>query len=347
MIDVDALLVPLSEESPCGDNLEYDAEFMALEEASRGKPEREIGGARIEAEEPDWRDVEERALAVLSRTRDLRPAMLLARALTRNDGVAGLAQAIDLAARLVDEQWEQVHPQLDPDDGYDPIMRVNALSALVDETGLLRDLRLSRFVSAPGLGACTVRDALVALDQLDPGDEPSAFSLVQIEGMLREAAGRGEPNHAQQALDHLRRLTRTLDDRAGITGALEAAPLVRMLQALSRLYATASGAGEAGAGAEEGAESGESTGGAPVSHGGGTGDLRTREDAIRLLTKVCEFIERTEPTNPAPLLIRRAQRLMTLSFVEIMREMAPEGIDSIAKIAGLPHEEAQPPAENY
>lgn len=335
MIDVDALLAPLGEEKPCGDNLEYDPQFLALEEAARGKPEREIGGARIEAEEPDWRDVEERAVGLLARTRDLRPAMLLARALTRNDGVRGLAQALVFVARLVDEQWDQLHPQLDTEDDNDPIMRVNALSALVDESGLMRDLRGAELASAPGVGACTVRDAQVALGLLEPGDQEPAFGRAQIEGMLRDGAARGEANHAQQALDQLRRLARTLDERTGTTQALDAGPLVHALTPLARLYA--SSVGEPGAEGDDG----ESPGG-PAPRSAAPGELRSREDAIRLLSKVCEFIERTEPSNPAPLLIRRAQRLMTMNFLDIMREMAPEGIDSISKIAGLGHDESHP-----
>ena len=34
------LLAPVSDEHPCGDDLEYDADFMALETASRGREER-------------------------------------------------------------------------------------------------------------------------------------------------------------------------------------------------------------------------------------------------------------------------------------------------------------------
>ena len=46
------------------------------------------------------------------------------------------------------------------------------------------------------------------------------------------------------------------------------------------------------------------------------------------------WIERNEPSNPAPLLIRRAQRLMGKSFLEIIRDLAPAGIDQIENIAG-------------
>ena len=41
------------------------------------------------------------------------------------------------------------------------------------------------------------------------------------------------------------------------------------------------------------------------------GEIGTREDAVRMLDLVCSYLERHEPSNPAPLFIRRAQRLMT------------------------------------
>jgi type VI secretion system protein ImpA len=70
---------------------------------------------------------------------------------------------------------------------------------------------------------------------------------------------------------------------------------------------------------------------APICCGGA---LATREDAIRLLESVCAFIERTEPTNPAPLLIRRARSLMDKDFVAIMQDLAPDGLAQLRLIAG-------------
>ena len=46
-------------------------------------------------------------------------------------------------------------------------------------------------------------------------------------------------------------------------------------------------------------------------------------------------MERTEPASPAPLLIRRAQRLMTMSFVEIIEDLAPDGLTQIHTVAGI------------
>ena len=59
---------------------------------------------------------------------------------------------------------------------------------------------------------------------------------------------------------------------------------------------------------------------------------------MRALQRVCDWIERHEPSNPAPLLIRRAQRLMSKSFLEIMRDLNPEGVHEIEKLAGTTSE---------
>ena len=53
-----------------------------------------------------------------------------------------------------------------------------------------------------------------------------------------------------------------------------------------------------------------------------------------MLDCVCEFLERSEPSSPAPLLIRRAQRLIGSGFLDIMRDMAPESLGHIAVITG-------------
>ena len=64
-----------------------------------------------------------------------------------------------------------------------------------------------------------------------------------------------------------------------------------------------------------------------------------RDDAVRALEKVCEWIELNEPSNPAPLLIRRAQRLMSKNFMDIIRDLVPDGVDTIAKLAGVPSDQ--------
>jgi hypothetical protein len=43
VIDVDKLLAPISPEMPSGENLEYDADYAAMEKAAAGTPEQQFG----------------------------------------------------------------------------------------------------------------------------------------------------------------------------------------------------------------------------------------------------------------------------------------------------------------
>ena len=59
-----------------------------------------------------------------------------------------------------------------------------------------------------------------------------------------------------------------------------------------------------------------------------------RADALRLLELVIEFYERHEPSSPLPLLIARARRLAEMGFMDILRDMAPDGVSQAEQVAG-------------
>ena len=64
------------------------------------------------------------------------------------------------------------------------------------------------------------------------------------------------------------------------------------------------------------------------------GEVRSRDQALRALDLVCRYLERHEPSNPAPLFIRRAQRLMTKNFLEIMKDLMPDSLPHLEGLAG-------------
>jgi len=55
VIDVDSLVGEISAEAPAGADVEYDPEYFELEKMARGTPASEIGDAKKEAEEPEWK----------------------------------------------------------------------------------------------------------------------------------------------------------------------------------------------------------------------------------------------------------------------------------------------------
>ena len=51
--------------------------------------------------------------------------------------------------------------------------------------------------------------------------------------------------------------------------------------------------------------------------------IRSRADALTALDNICKYFEIHEPASPVPLLLGRAKRLIPMSFVDILRELAP------------------------
>ena len=64
----------------------------------------------------------------------------------------------------------------------------------------------------------------------------------------------------------------------------------------------------------------------------------SREDVVRLLDRACDYFKRYEPSSPVPLLLRRAKRLITKDFLEIIKDMAPGGLSEVKSIGGIEDE---------
>lgn len=324
-MEIEALLKPISEDCPCGADLEYDSDFTLLVSASQGKPERRIGETVVPAEEPDWADIRQRAEIFFSRTKDLRVAILLARALIHCEGMVGLASGLKLIKSLLTLYWDSIYPLLDQDDDNDPTMRLNVLASLVDVNGVVRDIRGVKFI-ATNHARISMRDILITLGKLPAhgGGDGVTLSQIEIESIIRS----GENSLAVQAmrdvLQTLNGIQTALSEKVGVERTLELKILSDMFKPIVTLCDIPAAAGESHS-------DGIAMSSSPSSP---DGEIRSREDVVRMLEKICKFIERTEPTNPASLLIRRAQSLMTKNFVEIIKDLAPGGLEQILRIMG-------------
>lgn len=339
MIDVEVLLTEIAPDSPCGPDLAYEAGFQELELAARGKPEQQFGETLIRAEEPNWNEVRSRALALFTRTKDLRVAVLLARALVNTEQFNGLGPGLRLVLGMLERYWDVVHPRLDEEDG-DATFRLNALHALANNDALLRDLRNSTFVASRALGRLTVRDVEIALGRLTVRADNAVPSEHQVEAILTSCAAE-DPGLVARVRDSAvaaQAISELLVDRVGTTGAPDLGPLTAVIGALEEICKRVG----LGASSPEsildlpsdnhpaGVEIDAASGNQPISIA-----IRNRQEAIKSLERVCEFLERTEPANPAPLFIRRALRLMSKGFVDILRDVAPDSVSLFARIAGI------------
>jgi type VI secretion system protein ImpA len=341
---VDTWLEPLGEPA-CGDDLEWDNDFLEMTQAAAGKPGTQFSDDK-DAVPPDWRAVQRFAEGLFERTRDVRVAIYWARSQLNLDGASTLPESLRLIHGLLDRYWDDVHPR--PDDG-DAYARVNALNDMGSVGGLYGDLRQGLVFSSRSIGELRGREVEIALGLLDPRDGESTYSSAQIEQMLGAAADEDPALRAfpQRAVDYLEKLSGLMTERVGYAAAPDLESLTKLISALARLMPAAEAVGEESSYSGDGSDFQSAAGddapaAAPRRAGRGAGlggAVETREDALRAIDMVCAYLERTEPTNPAQFFLRRARKLVDKNFIELVRELAPESLDQVARIMGISAEE--------
>ncbi len=127
-----------------------------------------------------------------------------------------------------------------------------------------------------------------------------------------------------------------LTERVGASAALDLEPLKHPLQDIKTFLAGRLGtvgelaavavpaAGDAPGAAQEG-----------VSVQAGTSmNIASRADVIAILDRVCAYYALHEPSSPVPLLLARARSLVDKSFIDVIRDLAPDGLAQVMNVAG-------------
>jgi type VI secretion system protein ImpA len=355
-VNTDSLIEAVSADLPCGEDLSYDPAFMELERVAQGGPTDRIVGPDVPAEGPDWRVVQQQASALLGRTKDLRVAVLLAKSLLRTSGLKGFRDGVHLVKELVTRYWEPIHPQLDPEFDFSPIMRGNILRDLCDRASVLNPIRTTPLVSLAGLGSFSLRDIGLATGELAPtnGVAPpemsnvdAAFGHCPVEQLEETAAAVGDTLSSVFTIESFMAekvgavQTISLEELAGVLRQILQILQARLAERTVQSPAETGLNGGNGAHMEATGSSFEPmTGAVQAGPGAGgqkpmrIGEISSRNEVIRALDAVCGYYERHEPSSPVPILLRRAQRLVSMNFVDIMRNLAPSAMSDIEKITG-------------
>jgi len=337
-VKIDRWLLPLDDEAaPCGPDLEYDNEFLAITQAAAGKPESQFGPA----EAPAWREVLELADSLLDRSHDLRIAILWLRASLSLQGYAILPLGLALLNGLIESQWDALHPL--PDDG-DQYARANALAVLREVDGLIGDLRLAVLIEDRSIGRVTVRAVELALGLAPAMNDEEVISKERLAAMLAAAVAKA-PDLSQQCTSAqvlTRQLMGLVSDKLGSDLAPDLRPLWAIINGLVTLLPSDSAEAAKDVGSAEGPDGFDAN---PSGRQGLSGTVNSREDAIHAIDMICSYLERTEPANPAPLFLRRGGQLINQNFLQLMKMLAPEALSGVAGLVGIDPSSLDPPEE--
>ncbi len=334
-MDVAKLLEPHGDDAKSGENLEYDPAFVEMELVAQPGEERQEGDKILEAEDPDYADVVQKAEAVLERSHDIRAAVFYAEAVLYTRGIPGFAEATAFIRGCLERYWDTCHPELDEDDDNDPTMRINAVQGLNGADTVIRALRRTALTESRMFGQMSLRlidiaEGVVAApanmtDIPDTAAISAAFQDTDSDRIAEIVAA------AQAAEADIAAMDAVFTERTPGQGPnLE--EVTKTLKQITRRISDASGVALEGEDDAE-VEAGEEEGAAPRQSPPGA--INSQTDVINTLDRLIAYYQRVEPSSPVPMLLERSKRLVGADFQTIMSDIAPVGMDQMKQVGGI------------
>lgn len=323
------LLEAIAAGHPCGESLE-DTQLLASFDSYAL-----FGRSAPLSAELDWRDIRDRSLEALAKSKDFRLLTHLAGAVVRTDGFAAFVGTLTVGARWLELWIDAVFPLVDEDG----ILRRSALNGFADRMAIVDGVRRAPILTHRQLGSVSIRDIEIVTGHLIPAEgETGTVTEAQLEGLFAATSTdelRALHDQLNEAVASLKSMEQAVSLRSGAQAAPDfstlSVPLARTLKRVTDHLATRpAAAGEAASGAAVATgDAAAATDLAPV------GTVRNRQDATRALDAVAAFFRTNEPSSPIPLLIERAKRLVAKDFLEVLAELAPEALAPAKAASGV------------
>jgi type VI secretion system protein ImpA len=219
---IDPILQPISDEQPCGENIEYDPQYLQLQ--AKLTPQFEVQYGDFVSRPPglNWADIENECRKLLSKSKDINVLIWFMRCRTQRAGTVGFAYAFELLLNILYLYPDDVYPQPLVDGKIDLYVRANALAGLTDNDGILSDLRTT-IVFNNAVESLTTRDIEKALS----GAPPSIKEAERVKLMLADLIQKNSPAvmpliNAKIQMERLQTWTsKTMGDNAPTFTALQ------------------------------------------------------------------------------------------------------------------------------
>lgn len=257
-------------------------------------------------------------------------------------GLPDLSQGLELIYKNLQTFWQEMFPKLHDDDGdFDPDYRANALSIFNSQDGIIKVIRnsfliknslsqvnfnvkeienildnpnISHELYAGGMERLNI-DLKIALDQSNSAITAVVNSLEYIYNIKNLFSEKLDDYEIK--FDHLEKLLSKIKDLIEVGVSTPLAEQNKVVENVTK--------------SEEIKFVNQQVGWENY-------QIASRHDIDMLLEKIYMYFERYEPSHPAPLFIRRIQRLMNYNFYEIMKDISPDSLDRLEMLVGQPFE---------
>ncbi|MDH5217734.1 MAG: type VI secretion system protein TssA [Gammaproteobacteria bacterium] len=347
-VDVDTLLDPISDDQPVGEDIREDISpnsiYYQIKDARTAaraterriimEDDRDAMGNVVS----EWYQVLELAPLILKeKSKDLEIVAWYIEALIRVDGFASLHQGFRLAKELVERYWDNLYP-LPDEDGIEtrvaPITGLNGEEGEGTLIGPIHQVLLTQGYTDQAYAGWHYQQAKELEKITDPEKKQAridsgSVSLSQIKRSALETPMsfyEALISDIDQCIETYDQMTNAFTEAAGkdappssnIKNALQ--EIKTIISFLTKDMFSSEGSAEetevAAVGSEQGAQAKASM--------SLSGDINSREDAVKALHKVSEFFRRTEPHSPVAYSLEQAIRWTRMSLPDLLTQLIPD-----------------------
>lgn len=354
IFDLDSILEPISEESPCGaardsDDINYlnlaaelqqmgdlarkieraKAEFELMPSEFRESILRESAGRSNDPKgDPKWRDISSLAVEILSaHSKDTIALSWLIESSVRAYGIEGLAEALVIGTRLLETYSNQLHPH-DPDD---PVNAVGFIYRLTASDIFLDGIRRAEV----NIDVPISYDSFRLANHLDKISENDRRDLLDTGLQTNDELEALVTSNQQKVLDYLVTLQACLDatellsdvlEELSASGGYNASKLKQQLSQIQSQFASfgISMPSPTEILVVDEPDSSPQTNMVATSPARGfkvEGVLETREDALKSLLQVAAYFRKTEPHSPLSYSLEQAVRWARMPLPSLLEEL--------------------------
>lgn len=342
VVDLDALLKPISDEAPSGESLRYSGIYDEMAEARRADDNLNQGEWVTDLKVADYGKVIGLGVPALSgQTKDLQIGVWLAEALTMKHGLAGFRDSLRLLYGFHDLFWDTVHPEIDEGDMEG---RANAMSWL--DVNCSMALRSAPFTGSRGYSYRDFEDARKYdfpenIDAL-PTEEKDRLTKLRAEAdknrsvtMSAWNVERAETRRAametinvtieecKAALSDLNRIVEEKYDRNQTPGFSNLRKALENIDEQAKKLLEEKRIEEPDEVEEEAVEAaeGQPAGSGAKGDGSVSGAIANRKEALRRLAEIAAFFQKTEPHSPVSYLVQRAVKWGNMGLESWLQEV--------------------------
>ena len=329
VINLEALLTPISEDKPSGEYMRYSGIYDEISEARRAD-DLPQGEWQTESKTADFRKVISLAVPALEKeTKDLQISAWLSEALVKEHGFVGLRDCLRLVSGLQENFWETLYPEIDEGDMEG---RANALSWMEMQTAYA--LKQAKITGYTGYSFLDFEDSKKYdipdnIESLDSNEQTRYNTLrAEAEKENRVTANKWRAEMAQTKRQFYEELNFLIDecwtaytdvnrvieekfDRNQAPGMNNLKKALDDVHSQVKKFLEEKRVEEPDEVTEETTEETVAADGTAVKVAGvatATGAIQSRQDALKRLGDIAEFFRKTEPHSPISYLLSRAQK---------------------------------------